>query len=594
MVKKGGGKGGKKPASKKTAPKKLKLTPAQRKANLRTKQHIRSIKDVFTAFGFKHISGMSSKKFQFKGRECDFDDVFLLDNVLVLVEHTAHGEDHVSGHLVNKKIVFDYINQSPAEFIEYVRGNFYDFSSVADPLYQDHHFQVKIVYASLNNLKSSIKAHVQDVYFLDYPYLRYFKNLAATIKASAKWEMLGYLGVNAGEFSKSILSENSSSNKFNGSVLPESQSHFPAGYKVVSFYVSAGELIQRAYVLRRDSWRENNNIYQRLLGRKKIESLRKHLLDKRGVAINNIIVTLPESTKVLDLSNKQVETDKIKSVQLSKVELPVDFNSIGIIDGQHRVFSYYEGGSNESQMAVLRAQQNLLVTGIIFPENTGELGRDRFSAGLFLQINTNQSKVKPELIQEIGVILRPFAVQSIARRVLRELNNRGPFSDHFATAFSEGPKVKTATVVSYGITPLVRPNAIDGLFNVWQSANRDLLDKGGVDPSIDEAVVVQFAEFCVKEINTFTGAVRSYVSSRWTADKSVGDRMLTTVIVNGLFHCLRRICGSGALMSFDEYRDKLSGIENFDFSGFGSNRYNQLGQQLALEFFGIPKGSAEE
>ncbi|MGO8332632.1 hypothetical protein ACC778_10935 [Rhizobium ruizarguesonis] len=193
MVKKGGGKGGKKPASKKTAPKKLKLTPAQRKANLRTKQHIRSIKDVFTAFGFKHISGMSRKKFQFKGRECDFDDVFLLDNVLVLVEHTAHGEDHVSGHLVNKKIVFDYINQSPAEFIEYVRGNFYDFSSVADPLYQDHHFQVKIVYASLNNLKSSIKAHVQDVYFLDYPYLRYFKNLAATIKASAKWEMLGYL-----------------------------------------------------------------------------------------------------------------------------------------------------------------------------------------------------------------------------------------------------------------------------------------------------------------------------------------------------------------------------------------------------------------
>lgn len=589
MVKKAGVRGGKKTTSKKP-----KLTSAQRKANLRTRQHIRLIKDVFTSFGFRHVSGMSSKNFEFKGRPCDFDDVFLLDNILVLVEHTTHGDEYISKHLINKKIVFDYINQSPSEFVGYVRENFSDFSSIVDPVYQDHHFQVKIVYASLNNIKNSIKNHVKNVHFLDYPYLRYFKNLALTIKTSAKWEMLGYLGVRAGEFSRSILSESSSSNTFNGSVLPESQSHFPAGYKVVSFYVSAGELIQRAYVLRRDSWRENNNIYQRLLGRKKIESLRKHLLEKKGVAINNIIVTLPESTKVLDLSNKQVETDKIKSVQLSKVELPVDFNSIGIIDGQHRVFSYYEGGSNESQMAVLRAQQNLLVTGIIFPENTSELVRDRFSASLFLQINTNQSKVKPELIQEIGVILRPFAVQSIARRVLRELNNRGPFSDHFATAFSEGPKVKTATVVSYGITPLVRPNAVDGLFNVWKSTNRDLLVKGGVDPSIDEAVVIEFVEFCVKEINTFTGAVRSYFPSRWTADQSVPDRMLTTVIVNGLFHCLRRICGSGKLLSFEDYKNKLSGIEIFDFSGYGSNRYNQLGQQLALDFFDIAKTSADE
>ncbi|MGO7373785.1 DGQHR domain-containing protein [Rhizobium ruizarguesonis] len=589
MVKKGGGK-----SSKKATPKQAKLTPVQRKAILRTKQHIRSIKEVFTAFGFKHISGLSGKKFQFKGRECDFDDVFLLDNVLVLVEHTAHGEDHVSGHLVNKKIVFDYINQNPAEFVEYVRGNFTDFSSVVDPVYQDHHFQVKIVYASLNNLKASIKAHIQDVYFLDYPYLRYFKNLAATIKTSAKWEMLGYLGVTSGEFSKSILSVSAPNASFSGSVLPETQSHFPPGYKVVSFYVSAGELIQRAYVLRRDSWREGNNIYQRLLGRKKIESLRKHLLDKKGVAINNIIVTLPASTKVLDLSNKQIETDKIKAVQTSKVELPTDFNSIGIIDGQHRVFSYYEGGVNEPQMAVLRAQQNLLVTGIIFPENSSELARDRFSAGLFLQINTNQSKVRPELIQEIGVILRPFAVQSIARRVLRELNNRGPFSDQFATAFSEGPKVKTATVVSYGITPLVRPSSIEALYNVWQSPNKDGLLQGVTDASVDEAIVAEFAEFCVKEINTFTGAVRSLVTSRWTADKAVADRMLTTVIVNGLFHCLRRVCGTGSLMSFEEYKGKLAGIEKFDFTSYGSNRYNQLGQQLALDYFGIAKSSGDE
>lgn len=192
------------------------------------------------------------------------------------------------------------------------------------------------------------------------------------------------------------------------------------------------------------------------------------------------------------------------------------------------------------------------------------------------------------------MILRPFAVQSIARRVLRELNNRGPFSDQFATAFSEGPKVKTATVVSYGITPLVRPSSIEALYNVWQSPNRDGLLQGVTDASVDEAIVAEFAEFCVKEINTFTGAVRSLVTSRWTADKAVSDRMLTTVIVNGLFHCLRRVCGTGSLMSFEEYKGKLAGIEKFDFTSYGSNRYNQLGQQLALYYFGIAKSSGDE
>lgn len=592
-AKSGKGKGGKsgKGGSKKGVSK-VKLTPQQKKENLRRRQHIKAIKEVFAAFGFTPLA-LSNTTFEFKERKCDFDEVFLLDNVLVLVEHTYSNQNNVGEHLLNKKVIFDYINENKDEFVKYVRGMFKPFSDSVDPMYLDHHIQVKVVYASLHSVKDSTKTHLKNIFFLDYQYLRYFKNLASTVRLSAKWEMLGFLGVDASMFSKNILEDGGSSKAFKGSVLPESQSHFPPEFKVVSFYVSAGALIQRAYVLRRDSWRENTNIYQRLLGKKKIENLRKHLLDKRGVAINNIIVTLPKDTKLLNLKNMQIDTASIKDVQQAKVELPADFNSIGIIDGQHRVFSYYEGGANEKEMTPLRAQQNLLVTGIIFPPDLTELARDRFSAGLFLQINSNQTKVKPELIQEIGVMLKPFAVQSIARRVLRGLNSRGPFTDQFATAFSEGTKIKTATVVSYALNPLVRPGATESLFNIWVSPNKENLVKGMTDTDVDEAVVEEFAEFCIKEINTFTGAVASLVKSRWTTDKTVSDRMLTTVVVNGLFHCLRRISAAGKIMTKDEYQEKLAGIETFDFMGYGSNRYNQLGQQLALEYFGIQKSITE-
>ena len=588
----GKGKGSKGKGGTKKGNGKPKLTPEQKRENLRRRQHVKAIKDVFAAFGFAPLA-LSNTVFEFKERKCDFDEVFLLDNVLVLVEHTYSNSSNVGEHLINKKVIFDYINQNKDEFVKYLRDTFKPFSDKVDPIYFDHHIQVKIVYASLHNVKDATKSHIKDVYFLDYSYLRYFKNLANTVRLSAKWEMLGFLGVKASIFAKNILEDGGSSKPFRGSVLPESQSHFPPEFKVVSFYVSAGALIQRAYVLRRDSWRESSNIYQRLLGKKKIESLRKHLLDKKGVAINNIIVTLPQNTKLLNLQNQQIDTTAIKEVQQAKVELTEDFNSIGIIDGQHRVFSYYEGGVNEKEMATLRAQQNLLVTGIIFPPDTKDPARDRFSAGLFLQINSNQTKVRPELIQEIGVMLKPFAVQSIARRVLRGLNSRGPFANQFATAFSEGPKIKTATVVSYALNPLVRPGSTESLYNAWASPHKESLVKGMTDASVDEAVVEEFAEFCIKEINTFTGAVSSIVKSRWTTDKSVADRMLTTVVVNGLLHCLRRLSAAGKILTNEEYQAKMAGIETFDFTVYGSNRYNQLGQQLALDYFDIPKSASE-
>lgn len=567
----------------------LRKRTAARKEAARKRYHVRSIKDTFTNSTFTHIPEATGRVFTFKERMCDFDEVFILENVLVLIEHTAHNESHVSDHLIKKSIVFGYINADRKGFVSYIRATFPDIGVYIPAKYQDHDVEVRIVYCSLNSLKVATKKHVPSIIYLDNPQLKYFLLLSRAIKRSSRFELLDFLGVAATQFGVAALGEGSTtSSTFQALVLPESQSHLPKDYKVVSFYVSAGALIQRSYVLRRDSWRDGSNIYQRVLIKKKIDSMRRHLVGKRGTFINNIIVSLPEATKFLDQNEDQKDPGNIVKVQSTKVQLPGDFNSIAIIDGQHRVLSYYEGGTDEAAIAVLCDQQNLLVTGIVSPPGLTQAARDRFAASVFLQINSNQTKPKPELIQEIGVILRPFAVNSVARRVLWMMNIRGPFADHFQTAFSEGEKVKTASIVNYGLEPLIKPNGVGSLFGHWDDPQKQDLIKGAVDEGVDEDIILRYVEFCTTEINKFAGAFRyAAPAGRWTTARAVPDKLLTTLMVNGIVHALREISAAGPLKSAEYYRSKIVDLSNFDFSTFTSSHWNEMGKALAKHYFDV-------
>jgi hypothetical protein len=89
------------------------------------------------------------------------------------------------------------------------------------------------------------------------------------------------------------------STDYHGSILPEAHSNFDAGYKVVTFYADPDSLLKTAYVLRKDGWRDSLNLYQRMISKPKIESIRRYLKTQKRVFINNIIVTLPSDVKPL-------------------------------------------------------------------------------------------------------------------------------------------------------------------------------------------------------------------------------------------------------------------------------------------------------
>ncbi len=569
--------------AKKAAKKRKVLSPEEKATRSLQRRHKNEIRATFAAAGFSRIDGAADKQFTFDGLTSDFDDVFVLENIIVLMEYTIAKESGISAHIKPKYLLYEKIAKNQTAFVEYARGAPLSIDGGLARTYQNRHFHVIVVYCALNTVKTELKDQIPNVIFMDYSVVRYFKLLTRTVKRSSRNEILAFLGVRYSEFAdRAVRSNPAAREPFPGSVLPESHSNFPQGYKVVSFYIDPAALLSRAYVLRRDGWRDRSGLYQRMIIRGKIESVRRYLVEHKRVFLNNIIVTLPDGTKVLDAKDDTIDPAAITRTRAATISIPCDFNSVGLIDGQHRVFSYYEGGSNEDVIAALRTQQNLLVTGIIYPPAVTPEEKTRFEAALFLEINSNQANAKSELKQAINQIIRPFTVDSIARDVLDTLNDgTGVLSGKFARQYFETDVIKTTSVVSYGLRPLVRPTTAGPIFNRWvDPAKRTFI------AAEDDAARKRYIAHCANQIGIFVAAAKSQLPpSRWTTDRKVQDRLLTPTVINGLIGAMRQAVDARISIEFHGLSAAFEGLDKFSFEKYKSSQYTVMASDLFKQFF---------
>ncbi len=567
----------------KATPKKKKkaLSPEERAKRNLQRRHRREIREVFSAVGFQRAEAASDKEFTYCGVTSDFDDVFILENVVVFVEYTTAHD--ISEHAKKKYLMYDRIRQDDAQFVAFARGTPLSIAGTLGTKYSDNQIRVILLYCSLNTVQTELKNQINHALFMDYSIVRYFKLLTRTVRRSAQHELLAFLGVNYKAFADKALNANASPrDPFHGSVLPEHHSKFPNGYKVVSFYIQPSALLSRAYVLRRDGWRDRGGLYQRMILRAKLDSIRKYLVDQKRVFVNNIIVTLPAGTKILDAEDNTINTKTIHNTLPAVISIPSEFNSVGIIDGQHRVFSYYEGGANEEVIGGLRSQQNLLVTGIIYPDNVSDSEKTRFEAGLFLEINSTQSNAKSELKQAINQLIRPFLADSIARDVLDKLNDgTGVLSGKFSQSFFDAGGLRTTSVVSYGLRPLVRPTAPGPLFARWMDSDKDTFVSFEND-----AARKRYIDYCASQIGVFFAAAKSRLpTDRWTTSRTIQNRLLTPTVVNGLIGAMRQALDAGVEMTFEKLHDQFAGLETFPFERYRSSQYTVMSTDLFKKFF---------
>lgn len=561
---------------KKRKKKNLKLSPAERKLLREQKRHVREIRNIFTAAGFSRVSELCKKQITFKGTASDIDDFFVYENLFVFVECSLSSD--ISTHLKKKYVLYQKINSSPVEFITYCRAEVAGFPET--PKYSPSQCHVKVLYCAPSDINASLREELEGIYFFDLVAQKYFSKLAANIHLSSRYEIFAFFGLNYKDVAEGSLAPSGvPSDPYDGSVLPESSSSFPAGFKVVSFYVDPEALLTRAYVLRNEGWRDVAGVYQRIISKKKIDNIREYLCTEHRVFVNNIVVTLPSSTKVLNPTDQQISLDKLTKTSPARIQIPREFNSVGIVDGQHRIFSYHEGGKKEDQVSILRKRQNLLATGIIYPEKLSKDAKVQFEAKLFLEINSTQTSAKSDLKQAIALLLTPFSEISIAKRVVNYMNEHGPLAGKFVQYSFEKDKIKTTTIVSYGVRNVIKFSGADSLFAVWTNADKEKVHR-------DAGIAELYVKYCAAQINFLLSALKDNLSAeRWTTNKKIPGRALSTTLINGMIVCLRRIVEEGHDRSFESYKIALKDVKDFKFSKYKSSQYGSLGRDLFDKYF---------
>lgn len=579
---------------------------AQEKARIKEqKAQQKEITNILKNIGFSKLPYIDGREFQYNGRTTEIDDIFVYENVILIVEYTIIGSP--GEHLLKKNYFYDKVNTDKRAFLDFLLSEpkLSSFKTYYDDKiqykYTKNQLRIKILYCSKQTISAEHKGLVnKEVVFFDYHIVKYFYSLTKVIKRSSKYEFFDFLNIPIKQIGENIKSSSTiSSNTFCGHILPEEKSSFQEGYKIVSFYIDAESLLKRAYVFRQNGWRdiENVGLYQRMLVASKIASMRKYLADRNRVFINNVIVSIAtDKIKLFDANNNEFKLNKkglfegnsSTDVTPTLIQINDECNVIGIIDGQHRTYAYHEGDDQyETKISEQRKIQNLLVTGILFPSEESIQKRLKFEANLFMEINSTQTNANSQLKQEIELMLNPFSSIAIAKKILYELNVSGPLGNLIEHYWYEKGKIKTASIVSYGLKPLIKVDdikATDSLYSIWPNAEKSKLK---FKDSVDFDILKDYVDFCVTKIRDIMIAFKSELADeQWTIyshKKQYG--ILSVTFINGVLNVLRLLIQNNKIASVADYKTKLKNISNFNFRQYKSSQYRKLGEDIYNAYF---------
>ena len=521
------------------------LTPQEKEQRLLRK----SINTVFSNCGFDHYS-TNNIAFKIGNRaQNEIDFLFVKDNIIIIAEDTI---DKSTAHIRTKKETAEQIFSNKQEFLDVCNKSF-TFNTSA---YSTNRW--KIFYLYFCGRKLDLSSDDLELYkplkFVSPSTLSYFLSTSSVVKKSFVYELYRFLGLKNEDIGN--YEQPSTESPLIPIVYPNDVSGLNNGATIVSFMLSAEKLIKNGYVLRKDNWETSIGLYQRLVSKNKIKSIRQYVLDTKRTFFNNIIVSLPKSTVIMDENRNKIDCSSLDRFQNCTIQLPDEFNSIGIIDGQHRVFSYYENNvldEQERSISNLRKKIYLLVTGILFPNDWKEEQRIELESSIFLDINNNAKKVGKDIILSVEAAKHPFDRNSIARKVIEKMNDNGPFYDRFQLNSIDDKKIKIASIIQFALGKLVEPNeSANGLYKYWKQENPsksipEILTQDSLN-SYD--LLKEYVDYCTTCLNVYFGAIKNVYADQWNEKDA-------------------KICRVFAINSFvialHQSLNITNGVKNFEF-----------------------------
>ena len=329
-----------------------------------------------------------------------------------------------------------------------------------------------------------------------------------------------------------------------------------------------------------------------LLTPKRIKSIREYAVTNETTFLNNIIVTLPDDVTFIKTSDRsRVNIDDIDNFSKDgiAIEIPSNFNSMAIIDGQHRVYAYYEdndkSNKTEEKISSLRNVLHLLVTGIIYPNNEkykDPLNRRKFESNLFVSINKNAKPVDADTLIQVQAIMNPTSGEALSRKVIELLNKEDPFKSMFQLSKVEDAPIKTASIIQYALSSLlVAKNNKNSLYYYW-------LKENGKEESYvlsNSEDIKKYSNYAAKCLKDYFKAIKSKFNSAWNKD----SKLLKVISLNAFIIALRDTLEIvGGTKDYNYYYDKIKKL-SIDFNSvdfpYAGAQYSKFAKDKIIPLF---------
>lgn len=273
-------------------------------------------------------------------------------------------------------------------------------------------------YLGIEEIKAFFITNKHNEYELSLPSIQnivnFYKNnwetiekYSETLGGYAKKHFLDRVGIDEslGVKKELILGENNSlSAQRYRSISDNVESHA----HLYRFEISPFEILPITKVERRDNLPSpsggEEDEYQRALKKKKIYSIRDILKENKKFSFpSNILCVLSEYC--------EYSTDK------NQLTIPYEYGSLTVIDGQHRLYSYAD-----KELEELLTYPLIPVTAVEF-DSEDEESIKSYSAYVFLEINANQTRIKPKYLDAIAYdVLGETEKEYLAAKILKDVN----------------------------------------------------------------------------------------------------------------------------------------------------------------------------
>lgn len=571
--------------SKKNKTRKARVLTAEQQLKRAKSAFKRKIVTTFTEAGFTYIP-TNDQEMVIGLRTVEVDALFIYENIWLICEDTIK-TTNIRDHIRTKNEAFGEIIGNLSSFKDKLIEMFPDKADILSK-YDSDRIKAFGLYMSREELDLAENDYqlFANLIFIQPKTLNYFQWIVQCIKRSAKTEIFRFLGLKNSDIG--IMSSSSATTQITAPIIyPKAFTGLTNKVRIVSFMMSAEDLLNTCYVLRKDNWADSIWLYQRLIDKTKIKNIRSFLESKGEAFYNNIIVALPDNVSFIDEGGKYKTIDEIGELEGNcKLLLPKEMNSICVIDGQHRIFAHYESGTTSKQevkISELRKQLHLLVTGLVFPKDMSAEERAAIQSEIFLDINSNAKPVPQNILLQIKRIMNPIGDESIAQFVIEKLNKHGIFQNQLQLSALDNGKIKTASIVKFALRYLITVKPTDGkpsLFTYWDGDKDALL-------SVDSKAIEAYVEFCSATLRSYFGAIKKNLSAEWSDEAS---KLLSVISINGFIIALTRQLSINGVQDFDFYDQHFKGW-TFDFTKEGfpytSSQYRKFSTLILQEVFKV-------